>query len=1390
MNLRDVATVLLAAVVLLGGVARTAAEDWPQWRFDANRSADSPENLPDRLQLEWTRAFSPRVQVWDDPLNHDLMPYDRVFEPVVLGERLFVGFNDRDKVVALDLRTGRELWTFFTDGPVRLPPAAWQGKVYFASDDGHLYCVSAEDGTLVWKFRGAPSARKVLGNGRVISAWPARGGPVIRDGQVYFAASIWPFMGTFIYALDARTGAVIWVNDGTGAQFIKQPHSAPAFAGVAPQGALVATRDYLLVPGGRSVPAGFDRKTGRFLFFQLEDSGKGNGGSFVAASDSEFFVHTRLRGTRTYELKTGKKGTFTINEPVLTTNRLYSAQESSFLKAAVIEAKQKLTAARQTETDARNDIAKAEDDADAAAYKKATNALATARKKLAPAERTLAAAEKALGTNWAGYVILAVGNDKKVRWELQADGTGDIIKAGRRLYAAGTNAILAVELPAGSGQPRVAWSNPVDGRVLRLLAANGKLIAVTLDGRIMVFGDSGQTPVTLAEQSAGSIPASDASARAKKITEQCDARQGYALCFGVEDGQFIEALLRESEFHVVAVDPDAAKVEQLRRRFDAAGLYGTRVALHAGEHPLAFQAPPYLANLIVVGDSFAPRLADKEVLKTLYESVRPFGGALWVPWAKVDLGALLRPIREGALARARTGMAEDGVLIVRDGALPGSADWTHQYGNVANTVKSDDQLVKLPLGVLWFGGNTHDDVLPRHGHGPSEQIAGGRLVIEGMRGLSARDVYTGRVLWKTEFEDLGNFGVYYDASYTNAPLSTAYSQKHIPGANARGANYVVTSDAVYVIVSNACRVLDPRNGQAVRTIELPAQPDEPWPVLWGYLGVYEDVLLGGTGFAEYGRRFGLSGTNKVPVGVDLSASRELVAFNRRTGQVVWRAAARDSFLHNGIVAGNGRVYCLDKLPKSVTDRLKRRGVAAPKNYRLAAFDARTGKLVWEATTNVFGTWLSYSPQYDVLLLAGAGATDRLRDEADKGMLAYRGEDGAVLWSRLDLKYTGPCILHHDLIFTTPASYKTNAGVFGLLTGRPRSVANPLTGQAEPIRIYRTYGCNYPIAGEHLMTFRSGAAGFYDLDAHSGTGNWGGFKSGCSPNLIAANGVLNAPDYTRTCTCPYQNQTSLAFVHMPELEFWTHSQFGVGAKDGQRIKRVGVNFGAPGDRLSDTGTLWLDYPSVGGSSPNLSVIVKGSKTNYFRHHASQLQGEGPAWVMASGVREAETIIISPETRRTQPPPPAPKKQPGQEDYDDDLDKNGTDDSKKDNGKSASASTTEKAASSNKSEPFYRSALPPAAYTVRLYFAEPDNLRAGERVFGIQLQERPMLLNFDIAAEAGGSMRGIVKEFRHVLVKDQLAIGLTRAADKKPGPVICGVEMIVEEAIAGEPLPAGN
>jgi outer membrane protein assembly factor BamB len=1276
------------------------AADWPMWRADANRSAASPEGLPAQLHLQWTRHYAPRVPVWDDPLNQDLMAYDRIFEPVVLGERVFIGFNDADKVTALDLRTGKELWEFFADGPVRFAPVAWRDKVYFTSDDGHLYCVGAADGQLQWKLRGGPSAQKVLGNQRVISAWPARGGPVLRDGRVYFAASIWPFMGTFIYAVDAETGKVAWVNDGTGAQFIKQPHNAPSFAGVAPQGALVATKDILLVPGGRSIPAAFDRHTGEFLHYRLAESGKGNGGSFVAASESEFFVHTRLRGVRNFELKTGKAGKLTNSEPVLDGGFYYIAGQSG-----------------------QN-----------------------------PLVRCMS------GTNWV--------------WETKADASGDLIKAGSRLYAAGTNSLTGLDLGPSSGSARVAWTQPLPGGAERLLAANGVLLAVSLDGRIRAFGNAKGAAASVRDEVKPLHPDAPAIAKAKAIVAAADAREGYALWFGVDDGAVLEAALATTKLHVIAVEPDAAKAAEQRRRLDDAGLYGKRATVHVG-NPVSFKAPPYLANLIVVGESFAARLREPEVLRAAFNSLRPYGGAMWLPVGAAEQAELKQLVEAAKLERAKATVADGHLLIIREGALPDAADWTHQYGDIGNTVKSDDARVRAPLGLLWFGGNSNLEVLPRHGHGPPEQVVGGRLIIQGMSSFSARDVYTGRQLWKTEFGDLGTFGIYYDKSYTNTPLSTAYNQKHIPGANGRGANYVATEDAVYVVVGSACQVLDARTGKLRQTIQLPPRAGERVAPEWGFVGLLDNVLLAGDGFANYTQKFG--STVKTNTIEDFSASAGLVAFDRHSGKLLWRVAARHSFLHNGIVGGNGRLYCLDKLPGSAEDKLKRRGSPLPTDYRIAALDAATGKVLWEESQNIFGTWLSYSKQHDALLLAGAKATDRLKDETGEGMAVYRGAEGKLLWQDLKRKYTGPCILHNELILTSANSYQASSGAFKLLDGTPHLVRNPLTGKLEPWRVSRAYGCNNIVASENLLTFRSGAAGFYDLLSQSGTGNLGGFKSGCTANLVVANGVLNAPDYTRTCTCSYQNQTSLALVHMPDMELWAYTQFGLDATDGDRVERVGINLGAPGDRRAADGTMWLEYPSVGGDSPTVPVTVIGKGTNYFRRHASQVSGEGLPWVASSGIRDCETISITPEIfRPTIAKPPRSK----EDDEDELVSTAGKSSSKKEETPAASASST----ATKKAPP--RPPHPPAPYTVRLHFAEPEELAAGERVFTVAMQGQPVLANFDIVATAGTPQRGVVKEFKGVVIAKDLKITFTRASGAKAGPLLCGVELIAEKPLAAK------
>ena len=171
------------------------AGDWPQFRYDIGRTAASPDELPANLELCWTRTLPAPRPAFPYEVR---LAYDASYEPVVLGKTMFVPSMVNDTVTALDTETGVERWRFFAEGPVRFAPVAWEGKVYFVSDDGYLYCLDARDGSLRWKFRGLPEDkqdRKVIGHGRLVSLFPARGGPVLNNGVVYFAAGLWPTEG-------------------------------------------------------------------------------------------------------------------------------------------------------------------------------------------------------------------------------------------------------------------------------------------------------------------------------------------------------------------------------------------------------------------------------------------------------------------------------------------------------------------------------------------------------------------------------------------------------------------------------------------------------------------------------------------------------------------------------------------------------------------------------------------------------------------------------------------------------------------------------------------------------------------------------------------------------------------------------------------------------------------------------------------------------------------------------------------------------------------------------------------------------------------------------------------------------------------------------------------
>ncbi|MBM3872048.1 MAG: hypothetical protein FJ392_14015, partial [Verrucomicrobia bacterium] len=107
-------------LVMLLAAASLSANDWPMWRANAGRTAAVAPAVPQKLAVLWSRELPPLKPAFRDVR----LQFDKGYEPVVLGQRMFVASSRDDSVTALATDTGAELWKVFADGPVRFAPVA------------------------------------------------------------------------------------------------------------------------------------------------------------------------------------------------------------------------------------------------------------------------------------------------------------------------------------------------------------------------------------------------------------------------------------------------------------------------------------------------------------------------------------------------------------------------------------------------------------------------------------------------------------------------------------------------------------------------------------------------------------------------------------------------------------------------------------------------------------------------------------------------------------------------------------------------------------------------------------------------------------------------------------------------------------------------------------------------------------------------------------------------------------------------------------------------------------------------------------------------------------------------------------------------------------------
>ncbi|MGA2618865.1 MAG: PQQ-binding-like beta-propeller repeat protein [Thermoguttaceae bacterium] len=246
------------------GVLRAAAGDWPQYRGDVRHSGAAAISAGLAPRVRWIAKLDRPFPVPEGCDMHRMEWLERPTPPVTAGEMAFYGASD-GAVRAVRMGDGKRAWSSWTGGAVLTAPTVADGRVYFGSCDGWLYCLDAASGELVWRWRGAPAERRMMVYGKMMSSWPLTAA-LVHEGTVYGVAGQWMQNGVVTFALDAATGRPRWRHwtkpDNNHFLDLYLGRDDPAFA---PAGQLAMVGKNLWARDYLGVPVIFDTESGRRL---------------------------------------------------------------------------------------------------------------------------------------------------------------------------------------------------------------------------------------------------------------------------------------------------------------------------------------------------------------------------------------------------------------------------------------------------------------------------------------------------------------------------------------------------------------------------------------------------------------------------------------------------------------------------------------------------------------------------------------------------------------------------------------------------------------------------------------------------------------------------------------------------------------------------------------------------------------------------------------------------------------------------------------------------------------------------------------------------------------------------------------------------------------------
>ncbi len=633
------------------------------------------------------------------------------------------------------------------------------------------------------------------------------------------------------------------------------------------------------------------------------------------------------------------------------------------------------------------------------------------------------------------------------------------------------------------------------------------------------FNDTPRRPAVPSENA---TPAHDADRRdhpeqfprqalAADLLRAANMERGLCLVIGLEDGSLCEEIVRQSRMRVIAVEQDRSRIEQIRRRWRARGLYGVRAAILPVEDLTDIPAVEHFANLI---------FSEPQILSGNRPLTPQTVTAFLIPrWGRFlqrqrEQSPLAETWKQSPFIAELAPGAKFSWNVIAQQSNSETGTWTHQYGLPDNAAYAGETLGGASstgeLNVRWIGRPGPRMQPDRNGRKPSPLAAGGRLYIQGLHRIAAVDAANGTVLWRWELPGLERFNIPRDCG------NWCCDEQHLYLA-IRGHAWKI--DGPSGRIEAQFPVIGPKNPSPVADSSAVAEPQD-WD--WGYIARAGKHLLGsavkaGTAYTNFwgDAASGWYDTRSGPATFKV-CSDQLFACDPEKGTASW-TYEQGVILNPTITVSGDRIYFVRCDHPRVKTAASRR-VGLPELWQqqfLTALDLDTGRLVWEQPLDtVEGIAIFY--------LAADQANSRLVLTASNNkqydVYGFETGHGQQVWHQQFDWPEGKG--DHGRAMSRPAI------VEGKVYVRPRIIdlaEGTLLPETMPLG-----GCGTYAATKHALIFRQSSISLWSPYRNEIT-KWERLRPGCWLSTIPAAGMVLSPEAGGGCSCGHWLEASIGFA---------------------------------------------------------------------------------------------------------------------------------------------------------------------------------------------------------------------------------------------------------------------